>query len=1037
MVVGWRWMVAREARTQLWSDKAKDLGRALREANQLTVFLGAGASISSGAPDTAEVERLLGEMFRRFGEPSKLVANLHRVSGDDKAIALRDRFKDLVPYVGYRCLAALGRTRRVLVINMNWDPLLLSACDRLGVPCLSFDLRDQASWPTLAELREFVGIVDVHFHGELDNPRHGGPDTRWQTPEQVAYLKEIHNGARRVYLGLSLNEDHDVSRLGQALDTGRAGWVYGYFRGPADDGPQIAMRVSALHASDPVFEQAPDLDFDKVLLLLTDELAEDDRKWEDHERHLRLPPLDEIVLPRVEVLAPALDDRCSVLIGEAQIGKSTAARLIGYLHQTLTPDRGAVRYVDSLSAPAALGAPEMEDAADMLVLESPFGEADHMATAPTIIDQINTWTALGSAAPKLLITSRVGAYDDSPLKESRYRASDPTPAKWYRIEELREFASAVAEGDPRVVDRVEQGWLDTPARIVEMVAGVDIRAGELPEDRELKAVDERRQILGRNPDLGRLCAVVRLQEFGGEPLAESEIRTLLGGRSLPKGPAHDLMLHHYAWDGRQRIRLVHALDRDATDGWIGDHRDLVEAILDEDLCPPALTDGWDAWTLCDDVRRSRFDEVRRRDPAVIAQHLSAMLDVRPDADVLALVDSAELDEWSAHDLSYSLLRLWGDLPDPERRGVLEHLLSLEDAFGTYGVLEAILYLRGATPQEVVDAVHHQLWKFVREGTRRFEIALAIDGFAWRVPPEPEWVQDWTSEALRQDSTLAGVLPVIAAYHPGGAEEAGLRGRLARARTQALPRDAAELAVRLVRWHFVHQSRARAMLARQHWLDKWYLCRSFLPAQGSTDSTDVLWLFQVLAGQGEPGWGFFAACFLMGGLQQALRADARDRAHEMLRDAGAGDMGVLAAAATYRVAGDKPFSATIQSHFKDDANRDRLLDSLSDGLIVEGFRLRPPRFAYWDDVVEIFKWLDIKFERLGPYQPSDLDSVTIGVKLAVDRCMERGIGTPELGAELVRKVALGDFRLLQSAAFRGDDQPRLEVLVENALRAMDA
>ena len=148
--------------------------------------------------------------------------------------------------------------------------------------------------------------------------------------------------------------------------------------------------------------------------------------------------------------------------------------------------------------------------------------------------------------------------------------------------------------------------------------------------------------------------------------------------------------------------------------------------------------------------------------------------------------------------------------------------------------------------------------------------------------------------------------------------------------------------------------------------------SFLPPAGAAESTDVLWLLQVLDAQDEPGWGFFATCFLMGGLQQRLRDDARARALELLGKVGAADLGVLAAAATYRVAGDEPFRSQIRRYFIADENRDALLDSLSDGLIVESFALRPPRFAFWDDVGEIFRWLDIVFERLRQFQPRDLD-----------------------------------------------------------------
>ena len=286
-------------RPHQWADCARDLGNALGGADRLTVFLGAGASISSGAPVTAEVEELFDGMIGRFGGYDGILSNLHRVADDDKATALARRFMDLTPFVGYRCLAVLGRSRRVLVVNMNWDPLLLAACDRLGVPCVSFDLRDAATWPDLSEMAAFTGVIDVHLHGDLADPRHGPADIRWPTNDEVELLRGLHDGARRLYVGLSLTVDHDVAYLGQQLDDGLDGRVFAFFRDDSDDPSGIVIRVS--HGG-----EVPGVRPTSRCRLRQDHVGRHGgpctrgRQTGRKGLHLRVPSLKEIVLPDVD-----------------------------------------------------------------------------------------------------------------------------------------------------------------------------------------------------------------------------------------------------------------------------------------------------------------------------------------------------------------------------------------------------------------------------------------------------------------------------------------------------------------------------------------------------------------------------------------------------------------------------------------------------------------------------------------------------------------------------------------------------------------
>lgn len=1007
---------------------ARDLGRALggredSDPEPLTVFLGSGASRSSGAPDTSEVEGLLGAMFERFGGGA--LENLHRVDDDDRSRALRDRFEGLVPYLGYRCLAILGRSRRVLVINANWDPLLQRACQLVGVPCHSFDLRDESMWPDVASLPDY-GVIDVHFHGGLSAPRHGAASIQWQTPAQVDLLQTLHQGARRLYVGLSLDVDHDLVALGAALDhEQRPGRVFGFFR----DEPttNVATRVASLHGNEPVFVQRADVDFDRVMLILADTLAPEPDQWVRHEPQEHLPTLETIVLPRAEVVSAALDDRFAVLLGEAQIGKTTTVHLIGYLHHLLSPTGGRVRYVDEVNAPAALGSAEHEDPADLLVLESPFGEGGDDPTSASIATQIEAWAAAPSS-PRLVITSRVGPYVVADLSSTGVVPSNPAPSEWYDLSSLAVFGR-LQRADEHVADKVRPGWLDTPARIKEALAGMTVRRMSDAAAREREAVDERCRLFERDETLALAGAIVRLSEFGSGPPALEQLKSSVPSANLSTSAAR-LMLVRYRWDGRERVRLRHALDRAAIDQWMDTHRDEVRKLLDSAPLGHGLAAGWQAWVSCQDARQGRFGVIESFEPAAIGEHLGAMLRVAPGGQTLALADVAEFDEWSAHDFAYSLLRMWEDLPVDPRRRALARLIGLTDAVGAYGVLEACLYLGAAAPAEALDAVHVALWEMLADPDRAFEVALCLDGFAWRVPPETDWVRGWAREALERMPVLAGVLPVLGAYHYGGTGEIRLADVLNEQLARGLGHEAEALTLALVRWHFVHQSRARAMLAGQPWLDKAYLCRSFLPPAGDTEASYVRWLLEVLAGMGEPGWAFFSVCFLMGGLEISLNQRLRDRAGELLDQAAPRDPGVIAAAATYTVAADDTYKLPIRRYFADIDNRNALLDTLSQGLTVEGFDLVAPRFVFWGEVPERFKWLSIKFPRLAQYQPTDLDSVLHNVRRASEQALAAGTGSEASVKRLLSSVAVGDFRILETAALDGSSD--IDALVVRAL-----
>ena len=125
-----------------WRHALRDLATRLAgTVEPITFVIGAGSSMSSGTPTTQAAFDSVAAHTSRM--PAAAVRDrLHEVAPADRRAALNPLFRDIVPGIGYRALAALGRTRRVNVLNLNWDPLVVEACARLGVPCDAYDIRN-------------------------------------------------------------------------------------------------------------------------------------------------------------------------------------------------------------------------------------------------------------------------------------------------------------------------------------------------------------------------------------------------------------------------------------------------------------------------------------------------------------------------------------------------------------------------------------------------------------------------------------------------------------------------------------------------------------------------------------------------------------------------------------------------------------------------------------------------------------------------------------------------------------------------------
>ena len=125
---------------QSWQSHAETLGDYARSNNAPLAFLiGAGCSISSSCPSLAEVESTFDKMpVRKRGQ----VPTENRLNPEEMKRQLAPLFESASPNLGYFCLASLGRYRKTLVLNLNWDGMVESAAKTLGIPYQSLDIED-------------------------------------------------------------------------------------------------------------------------------------------------------------------------------------------------------------------------------------------------------------------------------------------------------------------------------------------------------------------------------------------------------------------------------------------------------------------------------------------------------------------------------------------------------------------------------------------------------------------------------------------------------------------------------------------------------------------------------------------------------------------------------------------------------------------------------------------------------------------------------------------------------------------------------
>jgi hypothetical protein len=233
----------------------------------------------------------------------------------------------------------------------------------------------------------------------------------------------------------------------------------------------------------------------------------------------------------------------------------------------------------------------------------------------------------------------------------------------------------------------------------------------------------------------------------------------------------------------------------------------------------------------------------------------------------------------------------------------------------------------------------------------------FDGLLWRPPPGGSFdagalVNDLLETGDR--SRRSGGFAFAMLYHPGGAVLFRDAPDLARMVQRLDEHQIVELAW-MIRWHFVHQSRARAAL-RRHELsgaDAAYLHRSLRPHAAAITSTALALLLDRLERSAYAGWGFHLALNLGATTSGALDVPT---ARRLLDRAPDGDLGVVTAVTTYEM--PSTLLGPVQEWLRTARNSTALLRALDAGVELDGVHVAPPRFRHARPAAALAAALDL-------------------------------------------------------------------------------
>lgn len=1039
-----------------WLDELENVFHLLTvDGNEkpLTFLIDSEASLSSGGPTTDSLASAL--MLVRpgvFASRAAVYAGSHEFEAAEWKAIVDEFLSDLVPHIGYRCIAALARTRPVVIVNLNWDNCVVEACARLGLPgdhFIALDLEDTeaVAAETEALLSRGCGLLSVHVNGRIDDPDGRMPrftSKEWLscTAQEFELLQRLLN-FRTFAIGTSLSSVGGRGPLMEAML-------------PPDGTPEnqveqmwVVERGRLARMPDPVtaagnklgkaldrrrstanFFAAPDVDFD--LFVTTLRAAEVGYTWADvtEASDAPLPSRSELVPPNPSVVRPLLDGP-GILVGRSSLGKLSVAHQVGHWLSILGDEptplqnvRGGEAVVDALGRRRSIGSHQV------LIGDNFFGSdtyrpCDELAAAVEAIGE----------SPGVILTSRPApwfmALADRPAIGDLLRVIPFQASQVWTERALKGYVRRLALlGGPNLEEAIERGEVTTPNEVDQVADG-----RRLPPHSEAEQLGRFLGKLRRNEEKQALAlALIRLQDMN-HAVPRSRLREATGADldELLKSPwelvaSIQIDDEYLCFARREAVAAV--------DHWM----EIVRTWLGQQIASLGERERWaqDAlarWEQLRDLRSGRksIAEMDRETIELLGPELiEPALGVSPK-EAMAVLQSmfeAAQDSWAMREVAFELVRRWDVLRRcPKAEELRDQMLEDAERRGMYGLFEGLLR-QGGTGQidlwnPVVTRLMRMLGRLDEDGNRR-QVALVFDALLWRPAPvdaqQNRELLERIIEAAEGDPLLWAACAAAAAYHwegtkclvefdlPNPVEDLG----------NVSEAQAIEMAW-IVEWHLVHQSRNRALVSRRHFRstrtttarDQQPRLLSRKPIDRPLGAEAAVAVQRVVAQMGRfkatAGW----ALHMIVNIYSTAGHFTVRKLPTIVEQADPGDPGVIWAAITYEP--NRRLGEELRGLLKSDKGKGDLQGALAGEMRLDGTAIRAPRFVAtldpWWEVRRRMRMNADLFDDLGlpEAQPWKLVEVAREVRVEVI-----GKGAREdLVDTVIDRLAMGDTRLIDS------------------------
>jgi hypothetical protein len=1045
-----------------WLDELEDLFRSLHAdvRTPLCFLIGAGASLSSGAPGTAEiVAALMAAQPRLFPDAQAVYAKVQRLDPDERGPIIRHLFSNVVPHIGYRCMAAMARQRPIIVVNLNWDDCPLDACRRLGIPenliaAVNLEDTEQAATELRRLLRRKKGLLSVHVHGRLEDPDSRDPslgtrETLSFTKAEFELLQRLLN-FRTVVIGTSLSGHHDVPKLVEGLlpPAGKKAkrlWVIE--RGPAaflpnpetDAGYELTQALADRN-SPFNFIASPDVDFDMFMVALR--AAEVGFTWEDVRKasSAALPERSELVPPSAAVVRPLLDAP-GLLVGRSDIGKWGVAHQVAHWHAILGEHpRPLVEAKGGAGIAAALSKASDDSPMPVLVGHHCLGRDTPHQCAELEIEL----EALGRT-PGVILTSRPSTFSEilemDPLFE---RAIEAIPFQASRVWEERALKAYARRRAPRwraadIEEAIERGEVATPAQVDRAIDGGQ-GTRENKEPRQLAAY--LRRLRKKDGNRALALALVRLQDMA-HAIPRDQLAEICGG-DLTELVSDPWELVATIQIDDEYLRLARREAVIALDEWMDEDREWLAgriAVLGEEArwAREAMT-RWERFQDFDPTESlADFDAatIELLGPELIEPALG--ISPKRAMRVLQVMFETAQDAWALREVGFELVRRWETLSVcPKAHDLRDEFLADTDRRGMYALFEGLLRHGGTADPELWSPVVTRLFAMARhledDGNRR-QVALCFDALLWRRAPvdadENRALLERLLAAARDDDRLWAACATGAAYHWEGAKHLVDLELPNPVDNLGHVSEAAALEMAwIVEWHFMHQSRNRALASRRYFRstrstplppgESRLLSRK--PRECSLPAEAVPGVERVVTQMGRFGKTAGWAIHMLMNVHSTSGLLHVPDVGAIFAKAEADDPGLIWAAITYEP--EWRLGAALRSKLESEDGRRALQMGLAGDLELEGTEVRTPRFVTTLDPWKVRRDLGMDEDVLGDLRlPADKPWKLVELAREVrDGAVEELAGNSRWGAmtreqgeemvdEVIVRMAAGDMHLI--------------------------